>query len=79
MDDDLLAFLSIRDQPYCYRCLATAFPDRDVREQIERAVEEGLPILIGAGTCAICGLSKTVVAYITGDPNLLRRARGEER
>jgi hypothetical protein len=75
MDDDLLAFLSTRDRPYCFRCLATAFPYRDVREQIERAVKEGLPILIGRGTCAICGLSTTVVAYITGDPELLKHAQ----
>jgi hypothetical protein len=78
MDDDLLAFLSKRDRSCCFRCLATAFPNREVREQIERAGHGGAPILIGPGTCAICGLSKTVVAYITGDPNLLRRARGEE-
>ena len=75
MDDDLLAFLQARDAPYCYRCLAQAFPRANVRRRIESAERAGAPLMIGEGRCAICALTTTVVAWVTGDPDLLRHGR----
>jgi len=76
MDNDLLAFLVTRDRPYCFRCLRQAFPHTPVREQIEEARQAGAPLLTGEGRCAICEQSTTVVAYITGDPDLTRFGHG---
>jgi hypothetical protein len=74
-DEDLLAFLRTRDAPYCYRCLAQAFPWVNVRQLIEGAERAGAPLMIGEGRCAICAMTTTVVAWITGDPDLLRQSR----
>ncbi|PYM21504.1 MAG: hypothetical protein DMD78_17500 [Candidatus Rokuibacteriota bacterium] len=75
MDDELLAFLHARDAPYCFRCLAQAFPRGNVRQRIEAAERAGAPLMIGEGRCAICAITTTVVAWVTGDPDLLRQSR----
>ena len=76
MDDDLLIFLEARDAPYCFRCLTQAFPGVNVRERLQSAERAGAPLLIGDGRCAICALTTTVVAWVPGDPDLLRQSRG---
>ena len=77
MTDELLTFLESRDRPYCFRCLRQAFPHEtvDIRDRFEIAQHAGAPILIGEGLCAICGQVTVVVAYVTGDPALLRLAQ----
>jgi len=40
-DDELLAFLAARDAPYCFRCLAMAFPAVHVQPQVEAALRGG--------------------------------------
>jgi hypothetical protein len=75
MDDDLFVFLQSRDAPYCYRCLAQAFPGVNVRQRLEAAERAGAPLMIGEGRCAICAITTTVVAWVTGDPDLLRHSR----
>jgi len=74
-DDDLMVFLATRDAPYCFRCLAAAFPHRRVRQELESAHRAGAPIVIGDGLCAICHLTTTVVAYLPGSPDLARLIR----
>jgi hypothetical protein len=77
MSDELLEFLQGRDRPYCFRCLRQAFPYEpvDIRDRLEVAQHAGAPILIGDGLCAICGQVTAVVAYVTGDPALVRLAQ----
>lgn len=75
MDDDLLAFLQARDATYCFRCLAQAFPQTNIRRRIETVRRAGAPLLVGEGRCAICALTTTVVAWVTGDPDLARLGR----
>jgi hypothetical protein len=75
MDDELLTFLQARDAPYCFRCLAQAFPQVNVRRRIESVHRTGAPLLVGEGRCAICGLTTIVVAWVTGDPDLARLGR----
>src|ERR1043166_1186762 len=69
-DDDLLTFLATRDAPYCFRCLATAFPHRHVKRDIEEVQRSGAPVIIGEGRCAICQFTTTVVAYVPNSPDL---------
>jgi hypothetical protein len=75
VNDELLGFLQARDAPYCFRCLAQAFPHERVQSRIEAAARAGAPLLIGEGRCAICAQTTTVVAWITGDPDLARLGR----
>ena len=65
--DELLTFLETRDAPFCFPCLARAFPHIAVRERIERARQAGAPLLIDEGRCSICRLTTNVVAYVPGD------------
>ena len=74
-DDELLSFLAARDAPYCYRCLATAFPHMRVQPHVEAALRAGAPIMIGDGRCAICTRTTTVVAYLPESPDLVRMMR----
>jgi hypothetical protein len=71
-DDALLTFLQTHDAPYCFRCLAQAFPHTAVKQRLEAAKRAGAPMLIGDGRCAICTQVTTVVAWVTGDPDLAR-------
>ena len=75
MDDALFEFLQARDAPYCFRCLAQAFPRERVQARLEAAQRSGAPLLIGEGRCAICARTTTVVAWVTGDPGLTRFGR----
>ena len=73
--DELLAFLAARDAPYCFRCLAAAFPRVRVQPHLEAALLDGIPLIIGDGRCAICTLTTTVVAYVPDSPDLARLIR----
>ena len=75
MEDELFRFLQARDAPYCFRCLAQAFPTEHVKSRVQAAERSGAPVLIGEGRCAICAQTTTVVAWITGDPDLARFGR----
>jgi len=75
VDDELFGFLQARDAPYCFRCLAQAFPRERVQARLEAAHRSGAPLLIGEGRCAICAMTTTVVAWVTGDPGLTRFGR----
>ena len=72
---DLLEFLAARDAPFCFRCLGTAFPHVRVQSQLEAALREGAPLIIGEGRCAICRLTTTVVAHVPDSPDLARLIR----
>jgi len=72
---DLLEFLAARDAPYCYRCLAMAFPHVRVQSQLDAALRDGAPVIIGEGRCAICRLTTTVVAFVPDSPDLARLIR----
>jgi hypothetical protein len=74
-DDELLAFLQARDAPYCLRCLARAFPFEPIDERLKAGKRGGAPLLIGEGRCAMCTQTTTVVAWVTGDPDLVRLGR----
>lgn len=75
MADELLTFLAVRDAPYCFRCLAMAFPHMRVQPHLEAAMRGGAPIMIGEGRCAICTLTTTVVAYVPDSPDLAKLIR----
>ena len=73
--DELLDFLGTRDAPYCFACLATAFPGRRVQPELEAAQRGGAPVIIGDGRCAICNRMTIVVAYVPDSPDLARLIR----
>ena len=74
-DDQLLTFLAGRDAAYCWRCLAAAFPGVAVQTHLEAMRRAGAPLIIGDGTCGICRLTTTVVAYVPDSPDLARMVR----
>ena len=74
-EDELLTFLQTRDAPYCFRCLSHAFPHTPVLQELRTAERAGAPVLIGDGRCAVCHQETMVVAWVTGDPGLMRFGR----
>ena len=79
MADEPLAFLERREAPCCFRCLAEAFPRRQVKRQVEGAQRRGKPIVVGLGRCALCRQTTTVVAWLTGDRALARQLGSEPK
>jgi len=73
--DQVLTFLAGSDAAYCWRCLAAAVPGVAVQTHLEARRPADAALIIGDGTCAICQLTTTVVAYVPDSPDLARIVR----